>query len=135
MSTSETPPKWYQRLIVRLLHLLINLLPLLVPIVVFITFLIFYNKVLFCSSDNPCTPLSAAEIASGISSLEQTRAAIYVPPASWALINGVHILACCAAIVTAGIVIYSALPKPDYSGPMKLMLILIVVVAADISIY
>lgn len=135
MSTEKTAPsKWY-RLIVRLPDLLTDLLPLLVPIVVFVTFFIFYNTLLFCSSTNPCTPLTAAEIASGISNLDQTRAAIYVARASWALINGVHILACCAAIVTAGIVIYTALPKADYSVPMKWMLIFIVVVAAaDFSI-
>jgi len=127
MSIEETPPsKWYA---------LTCLLPLIVPLVVLITFYLFYNQFLFCSTDNPCTPLSTAEIVSGISNLDQTRAAIYVARASWALINGVHVLACFAAIVTAGIVIYSALPKLDYSSSMKWMLIVIVVVAAaDISV-
>lgn len=139
MSTKKTPRSKWRRLIVwlrdRAPERLPDLLPLLVPVVVFITFFVFYNRFLFCSKENPCTPLTAAEITAGISNLDQTRAAIYVARASWTLINGVHVLACLAAIVTAGIVIYRALPKPDYSRSKKWMLISIVVVAAaDISI-
>jgi hypothetical protein len=127
MSTKKTPPsKW---------HRITYLLPLIVPGLVFVTFVVFYSHFLFCSPTNPCTPLSAAEILTGIGNLDQTRVAAYVARASWALINGLHLLACFAATVTAALVIYHALPTPEYSAPLRWLLILIVVAAAaDISL-
>ncbi|HUS11110.1 MAG TPA: hypothetical protein VMZ30_11650 [Pyrinomonadaceae bacterium] len=129
MSIEETPPSKWRRIT--------YLLPLIVPGLVFVTFFVFYSQFLFCSPNDPCTPLTAAEILSGTSNLDQTRVATYVARASWALISGVHLLACLAAIVTAGLVIYQALPEPEpeYPKNLKWLLILIVVAAAaDISL-
>lgn len=126
-STEKTPPSKWRRIS--------YLLPLIIPSLVAVTYFVFYIEFLVCSPDNPCTPLSETEILLGISNLDQTRVATYVARATWALINGVHLLACMAAVVTAGLVIYHALPEPKYSVRLKWMLILIVVAAAaDISL-
>jgi hypothetical protein len=127
MPTEKTPPSKWRRIT--------YLLPLIVPALVLVTYFVFYIKFLVCLPANPCTPLSAAEILSGISNLDQTRVATYVARASWALINGVYVLASLGAIVTAVLVIYHALPVAEYPVRLKWMLILIVVVAAaDISL-
>ena len=127
ISAEKIPPSKWRRIT--------YLLPLIVPGLVLVTYFVFYVQFLVCSPANPCTPLSAAEILSGVSNLDQTRVAIYVARASWALINGVQVLASFAAIVTAVLVIYQALPVAEYPVRWKWMLILIVVVAAaDISL-
>ena len=127
MPNQETPASKWRRLS--------YLLPLLVPTVVFLTFIVFYGLFLFCSPTNPCTPLSESEILAGISNLDQIRVAAYVARASWTLINGVHVLACLTAIVTAALVIYQALPEAQYPPRRRLMMIFIVIAAAvDISV-
>lgn len=113
---------------------LIYFLPLIVPIVVIATFFLFYRGFLLCSADNPCSPLSVAEILAGVSSSEQTRVAVYVARATWTLVNGVHLLSCFVAIGTAGVVIYHAL-ESEYAPHVRLMIIMIAVaLALDISL-
>lgn len=110
-------------------------LPLIVAVVVLATHFIFYKKFLFCL-DGPCSPFTAAEIAAGIAPAEQTRFAAYIARASWTLINGVHVLACVLAIVTASIVIYRALAADYRDGKTRWMIILtIIALAADVSLF
>ena len=111
------------------------LLPLIVAVVVLLTHFILYKKFLFCSN-SPCSPFTAAEIASSVAPADQTRFAAYVARASWTLINGVHLLACVLAIVTASIVIYRALAADYGDGKARWMIILtVIVLAADVSLF
>src|SRR5678816_2901379 len=111
-----------------------DLLPLIVPIIVIVTFVAFYGRFLSCTFYNPCSPLNVAEILAGVSSSEQTRVSAYVARASWTLVNGVHLIACLVAIVTAGCVIYQALLS-EYEAKVRWMTIFVVVFwALDISL-
>lgn len=113
---------------------IIYFLPVIAPLVVIATFFVFYKGFLFCSATNPCSPLSAAEILAGVSNSDQTRVAAYVARATWTLVNGVHLLACLVAIVTAGVVIDHAL-MPEYETKVRWLIILIVVaLALDVSL-
>jgi hypothetical protein len=125
MTNLDTPrSKW---------HRITYLLPLIAPLVVVVTFVIFYAQFLFCAPESPCNPLSSAELLAGLSSVVQTRVAAYVARSSWAVANGVHVIACLVAIVTASLVMYHALS--EYDTKVRWMIILIVVVlAADIAL-
>ena len=110
-------------------------LPLIVAVAVLLTHFCFYRKFLFCS-DRPCSPFTAAEIAAGVASADQIRFAAYIARASWTLINGVHLLACVLAIVTASIVIYRALAADYEDGKTRWMIILTVIaLAADVALF
>lgn len=123
-NTDSSSSKW---------HRVTYLLPLIVPVVIIVTFVVFYNQFLLCSTDNPCAPFTADELISRVGNVEQVRVAAYVGRAHWTLVNGVHLLACLAAVLTAGLVIYHALS--DYDTKVRWMIILIVVaLAADISL-
>jgi len=110
-------------------------LPLIVALVVAVTYFIFYKEFLFCSATNPCSPLNAAEVLSGVSTADPVKVASYVARASWTLISGVHVLACLVTIVTASLVIYRVLSVCEYRVEIRWITILIVVgVAADVSL-
>lgn len=110
-------------------------LPLIVAVAVLSTHFIFYKKFLFCA-DVPCSPFTAGEIAAGIASADQTRFAAYIARASWTLINGVHVLACVLAIVTASIVIYRALATEYPDNQTRRMIVLtVIVLAADVALF
>jgi hypothetical protein len=111
------------------------LLPLIVAVVVLLTHFIFYKQFLFCSN-SPCSPFTSAEIAAGVAPADQIRFGAYIARASWTLINGVHVLACVLAIVTASIVIYRALAAEYGDGKARWMIILTVIaLAADVSLF
>ena len=110
------------------------LLPLIVAVVVLLTHFIFYKWFLFCP-EGPCSPFTPDEIAAGIAPADQTRFAAYIARASWTLINGVHVLACVLAIVTASIVIYRALAADYKDGKTRRIIILtVIVLAADVGL-
>ena len=111
------------------------LLPLIVAVVILLTHFIFYKQFLFCSNI-PCSPFTSAEIAAGVAPDDQIRFSAYIARASWTLINGVHLLACVLAIVTAGIVIYRALAADYGDGKARWMIVLTVIaLAADVSLF
>ena len=107
---------------------IVYFLPLILPVVVVLTYFLFYQKFLFCTSDHPCSPFTSADILAGVSTSDQTRVAAYVARASWTLVNGMHFLACLCAIVTAGIVIYKALS--EYDPKLRWTIVLLTVAAA-----
>ena len=109
-------------------------LPLIVAVAVLATHFLFYRKFLFCM-DGPCSPFTVGEIAAGIAPADQTRFAAYIARASWTLINGVHVLACVLAVVTASIVIYRALETeyPD-KQTRRILILTVIAVAADIAL-
>src|SRR5258705_8183010 len=125
MMTSTSPSRWCR---------VPQLLPLVAPGVVIATFVIFYGQFLLCHSDSPsCSPLASTAILAGVGTDDETRVAAYVARASWTLVNGVHLLACLAAVLTACVVIYQALST--HSSMTRWIVILIVVAsAADISL-
>ena len=126
MSITITSPSTWRRII--------YLLPLIVAVAVLATYFTFYKKFLYCEDARPCSPYTATEILSGVSPPDQIKVAAYVARASWTLINGVHVLACVLAIVTASIVIYQALS--EYKQSTRWMAVLIVIaLAADISLF
>lgn len=110
-------------------------LPLIVAVVILVTHFCFYRTFLFCS-DSPCSPFTAAEIAAGVAPAEQVRFAAYIARASWTLINGVHLLACILAIVTASIVIYRALAAEYEDGQRRWWIVLtVIMLAADVALF
>jgi len=110
------------------------LLPLIVAVVVLSTHFIFYKNFLFCS-DGPCSPFTVSDIAAGIAPVDQTKFAAYIARASWTLINGVHVLACILAIVTASIIIYRALAADYEDGKMRWVIVgTVILLAADAAL-
>jgi hypothetical protein len=107
-------------------------LPLIIPVAVVLTFAGFYRGFLLCSEKHPCSPFTAGEILSAVTSTDPTPVvAIYVARASWTLINGVHLLACVLAITTASIVIYRVLSEDN----KKVQWVIIpLVIAASLNI-
>jgi hypothetical protein len=109
-------------------------LPLIVAVAVLATHFIFYKKFLFCQG-GPCSPFTAGEIAAAVAPADQTRFAAYIARASWTLINGVHVLACVLAIVTASIVIYRALATEYLDKQTRRIIFLTVIaLAADVAL-
>ena len=119
------PSNWRQRIVC--------FLPFIVPVVVVATFVVFYQGFLFCSSEHPCAPFTSDQIRAAVITTDPARVSAYVARASWTLINGVHLLACLLAIITAAFVIDHALS--DYDPKVRWTVILITVAAAlDISL-
>jgi hypothetical protein len=110
-------------------------LPLIVAVAVLATHFIFYRKFLFCLGV-PCSPFTAADIAAGVAPADQTKFAAYIARASWTLINGVHVLACVLAIVTASIVIYRSLAA-DYKDrkTRRIIILTVIALAADVALF
>lgn len=96
---------------------IVDFLPLIIPVTVVVTYVGFYQRFLFCSIEHPCSPFTAAEIFAAVSNTDQTRVAIYVARASWTVINGVHVIACVVAIVTAIMVMRAVFSEDDKKMP------------------
>ena len=63
------------------------LLPLIVAVVVLLTHFFFYKKFLYCSN-SPCSPFTAAEIASSVAPADQTTKPVQLAPPVWVYRRG-----------------------------------------------
>jgi len=109
------------------------LLPLIIAVGILVTHFSFYGKFL-ADCGNPCSPITD-ETFSDVDPVDQTTTATYVARASWTVINGVQLLACIAGIVTAIVVINSAL-SDEYADKKtrRLIILIVVVAAADVAL-
>jgi hypothetical protein len=89
-------------------------LPLLVPILIVIAFVGFYRLFLFCKGpDAPCSLITTTVLRAGVRSGNDTQVRSYVAKATWTLVNGVHVIACLAALIISGVVLNRALSNYD----------------------
>lgn len=109
-------------------------LPLLVPAAIVIAFVVFYRLFLFCDGpDTPCSLIPTNVLRAGVNSSNDTQVRTYVAKATWTLVNGVHVIACLAALITAAVVMNQALS--DYVRRTRTILIgLAIVVAVNVSL-
>lgn len=109
-------------------------LPVIVPSVVIATFFTFYGRFLLChQGGKPCSPLTSQMLRENISEGLEATAASYAASVSWTLVSGVHFLACMLAVLTACIVIHHALGDVGL-GKRRLLILLVVVLAVDVSL-
>jgi hypothetical protein len=110
-------------------------LPLLVPILIVIAFVGFYRLFLFCKGpDAPCSLITTTVLRAGVRSGNDTQVRSYVAKATWTLVNGVHVIACLAALIISGVVMNRALS--DYDRLKRTILIsLAIAVAAAGSLW
>jgi len=109
-------------------------LPLLVPIVIVIAFVIFYRIFLFChGTDAPCSLITTTALRAGVKNANDIHVRSYVAKAAWTLVNGVHVIACVAAIIISGVVMNRALS--DYTRRTRTMIIaLAIALVANLSL-
>lgn len=111
-----------------------SFLPLIVPGVIITSFMAFYQGFLMCfEQDGKCSPLTSELLAAAMSRTDQTRILTYVAKAAWTLVDGVHLLACLAALVTSALIIYHALL--DYHPRFRRTIIIVAfALTADLSL-
>lgn len=86
------------------------LLPAIGPATVIVTFVLFYRLFLRCpSEDAPCNLIRSSALLAGLGDTNKLSVLTYLAKASWVVVNGVHFLACVAALIVAAAVIKSSL--------------------------
>jgi hypothetical protein len=106
-----------------------DFLPLLVPAAIIIAFVGFYRNFLFCEGpDASCSLIATNVLRAGVNSSNDTHVRSYVAKATWTLVNGVHVIACVAALITAAVVMNRALS--DYMRRTRAIIIALVIAAA-----
>lgn len=108
-------------------------LPLLIPAVIVIAFVGFYKLFLFChGTDAPCSLITTTVLRAGVKSSNDIQVRTYVAKAIWTLVNGVHAIACCAAVIISAAVMNCALSK--YTRTRTTIIGLAIAVAANFSL-
>lgn len=109
-------------------------LPLLVPVVIVIAFVGFYKIFLFCEGpDTACSLIKTTVLRAAVNSGNDTQVRSYVAKGAWTLVNGVHVIACLAALIVSGIVMNSALS--EYGRRTRAILIgLAIALATNVSL-
>ena len=106
--------------------------PLLAPTILIVTYVGFYSKFLICANNSAaCSPVSAKVIRAAIK--DPPEVAIYVARASWTFAGGLYLLACIAALFTAGLVMKEVFSKSNTRPPWQLISI-IMLVALDVAL-
>lgn len=109
-------------------------LPLLVPVVIVIAFVGFYRIFLFCEGpDAACSLIKTTALRAAVNSGNETHVRSYVAKAAWTLVNGVHVIACLAALIVSVVVMNRALT--DYGRRTRIILIgLAIALVANVSL-
>ena len=106
-------------------------LPLLVPILIVIAFVGFYRLFLFCEgADAACSLITTTVLRAGVRSGNDIQVRSYVAKATWTLVNGVHVIACLAALIISGVVMNRALSESNYSRLERTILISLAIALA-----
>lgn len=111
-------------------------LPLLVPLAIIIAFVAFYGTFLFCNGpDAPCSLITTTVLRAGVRSGNDIQVRSYVAKATWTLVNGVHVIACLAALIVTGVVMNRALLSDYTPRSRKLIIALSIAGTAAISFW
>lgn len=109
-------------------------LPLLVPVVIVIAFVGFYRIFLFCEGpDSACSLVKTTVLHAAVKSGNDAQVRSYVAKAAWTLVNGVHAIACLAALIVSIAVMNRALS--DYGRRTRIIVIcLAIALVANVSL-
>jgi len=122
MSGNDSSNKWAVRLSC--------FLPLLVPVAIIIAFVGFYKMFLFCNGpDAGCSLIATTVLRAAVKGGNDTQVRSYVAKATWTLVNGVHAIACLAALIIAAVVMNAALSF-DYGRRTRATLIGLAIASA-----
>ena len=107
--------------------------PLLAPVILIVAYVSFYSHFLFCGEKDTatCSPISAETIVKAAKNAPDV--AIYVAQASWTFAAGLYLLACVAALFTAGVVMNEIFSNSGIKSAWQSILI-IMFVALDIAL-
>ena len=125
MASDDTSTKWTR---------LSYFLPLLVPAVIVVAFVGFYKNFLFCSGpDAPCSLIATTALRAAVKGGNDAQVRSYVAKATWTLVNGIHVIACVAALIISWLVMDRALS--NYTRRTRRLLIgLAIAIAANVSL-